>query len=340
VKRVLVHEGEMVKAGQLLVQLDDANARATAAKAEAQLRAAEADLHAIQSGGTREELLANQSQLTKAQAEVEMAQRNLTALQRLQEKGAASAAEVTAAQNRLNTAQADLQLAEQKKTSRYSTPEIERVRAAAAEARATRAAAQDLLARSDVRAPREGMVYSLPVRAGEFVNVGDLLVQVGDLTTVEVVAYVDEPDLGRLRASEPVQIRWDALPGREWQGTVTRIPTTVVNVGSRNVGQITCQVNNADLKLLPNTNVSVNIVTAQADDAIILPRETVHEEDGHRFIYKVVDGKLRRQEVQTAITNLTDTQITQGVAENLQVALGTANAQPLREGMPVKIVNP
>jgi HlyD family secretion protein len=335
-----VHEGEKVKAGQLLVQLDDADAHTTAAKAEAQLRAADADLHAIQSGGTREEVLANQSQLTKAQAEVDTAERNLAALRRLQEKGAASAAEVATAQNRLNAAHADLQLAEQKKNSRYSTPEIQRVQALAAEARAARAAAQDLLAHSDVRASRDGTVYSLPVHAGQFVNVGDLLVQVADLTTVEVVAYVDEPDLGRLRSAEPVQVRWDALPGREWQGTVTRVPTTVVNVGSRNVGEITCTVSNADLKLLPNTNVSVNIVTAQANDAIILPREAVHEEDGHRFVYKVVDGKLRRQEVQTAITNLTDTQITQGVAENLQVALGTVNAQPLREGMPVKIVNP
>src|SRR5215470_18456634 len=57
VKRVLVNEGDRVKAGQLLVQLDDVDARAQAAKALALLRGAEADLQAVKSGGTHEELL-------------------------------------------------------------------------------------------------------------------------------------------------------------------------------------------------------------------------------------------------------------------------------------------
>ena len=55
VKHVLVHEGDRVRQGQLLLQLDDAEARSQAAKARAQLTAAEADLHSVQSGGTQEE---------------------------------------------------------------------------------------------------------------------------------------------------------------------------------------------------------------------------------------------------------------------------------------------
>src|SRR5712691_11651128 len=57
VKRVLVHEGDHVKAGQLLVQLDDAQARAMAARALAQLRGAEAGTVALKTGGTHEEVL-------------------------------------------------------------------------------------------------------------------------------------------------------------------------------------------------------------------------------------------------------------------------------------------
>src|SRR5579872_1932283 len=63
VKSVSVHEGDHVKAGQLLIQLDDAEARAQAAKALAELRAAEADLHAVQSGGTQEEILTVRSDM-------------------------------------------------------------------------------------------------------------------------------------------------------------------------------------------------------------------------------------------------------------------------------------
>src|SRR5215472_339061 len=67
VKRVLVNEGDQVKAGQLLVQLDDADARAQAARALARLRSAEADLHAVETGGTHEEVLTTRSELAKAQ---------------------------------------------------------------------------------------------------------------------------------------------------------------------------------------------------------------------------------------------------------------------------------
>jgi HlyD family secretion protein len=338
VRRVLVHEGDHVKSGDLLLQLDDADARAQAAKAQAQLRAAEADLHAVRSGGTHEEVLTAESQLAKAQAEVRTAQRNLAALERLQQRGAASAGEVEAAQTRLTSAQADLKLAQQKQSSRYSNPEVERVQAQSSEARASLAAAEELLRHSDVRAPHDGIVYSLPVRPGQFVNTGDLLAQVADLTVVQVRGYIDEPDIGRLGTGQQVQVSWDAIPGRIWEGTLTRVPSTVVMVGSRNVGEITCRVNNSDLKLLPNINVSVSVITAKAQNVVVAPREAVHQEDGQRFVYQVVDGKLRRRNVQTAIANLTQIEIQQGLANDMQVAVGAINGQPLRDGMPVTII--
>src|SRR3989442_9600972 len=90
VKRLLVREGDHVKKGQLLLQLDDAEARSQAARALAQVRASQADISAIQSGGIREEVLTVETQLVKARTERDSAQRNLGALQRLQQKGAAS----------------------------------------------------------------------------------------------------------------------------------------------------------------------------------------------------------------------------------------------------------
>jgi HlyD family secretion protein len=161
---------------------------------------------------------------------------------------------------------------------------------------------------------------------------------VADLSVAQIRGFVDEPDLGKLRLGEPVQLTWDALPGRTWEGTLTHLPSTVVTVGSRNVGEITCRVNNRDHQLLPNINVSVNVVTARADSAVVVPREAVHQEDGERFVYQVVDGRLRRRNVQTGIATLTYIQITEGLATNAQVALGSVNGQPLREGMPVRIV--
>src|SRR5947209_7133793 len=177
VTRVLVKEGDHVKRGQLLLQLDDADARTNAAKAMAQLKGAQADIHAVQTGGTREEVLTTDAQLVKARADRDNAERNLEALQRLQKNGAASIGEIKEAEAQFNTAQANVKLLEQKLKDRYSKPEVAHVEAQKSEAQAAYDAATAILNKSNVKAPFDGVVYSVPVRAGNYVNAGDLLMQ-------------------------------------------------------------------------------------------------------------------------------------------------------------------
>ena len=85
-------------------------------------------------------MLTSRADLTKAQAERDDAQRNLQATQKLQQSGGASPAEVEAAQNRQKKAEADVQLLQAKVNGRYSSPEVAKVEASAAEARAAYAA--------------------------------------------------------------------------------------------------------------------------------------------------------------------------------------------------------
>ena len=340
VKKIYVQQGSWVKPGQLLLQLEDANARSQAARAEAQLKGAEADLNTVENGGTKDELLTTRNALVKAEADRDAAQRNLQAMQRLLQSGAASQAEVDAAQNQLRIAESNVQLLQQKLGGRYSKLEIGHVEAQEAEARASLAAAQELLKNSNIVAPRAGMVYSLPVRQGAFVNSGDLLVQVADLHKVRVRAFVDEPEIGKLRKGQLVEVTWDAIPGRIWQGTVEALPTTVVQRGTRMVGEVTCVVENSDLKLLPNTNISVAIVIARQQDALTVPREAVHQDANGQFVFQVVNGELQRRDVKTSVANLTRIQVTSGLTDNAVLALGAINMQSLREGLPVKIANP
>lgn len=122
VDEILVKEGQHVKKGQLLVKMNDADARSAAARALEQVRTAQAGMIATENGGNNEEVLTLESQLTKARAARDTAQRNYQALQRLQQDGAASAGEVKTAADQLQHANADLTLLEQKKKQRYSAP--------------------------------------------------------------------------------------------------------------------------------------------------------------------------------------------------------------------------
>ncbi len=231
VKKIYVQQGSWVKPEQLLLQLEDANARLQAARAEAQLKGAQADVNIVENGGTKDELLTTRNALVKAESDRDAAQRNLQAMQHLLKSGAASQAEVDAAQTQLRIAESNVQLLQQKLGGRYSKQEVGHVEAQEVEARASLAAAQQLLRNSNIAAPRGGMVYSLPVRQGAFVNAGDPLVQVADLHRVRVRAFVDEPEIGKLRMGQLVEVTWDAIPGRVWQGTVESLPTTVVQRG-------------------------------------------------------------------------------------------------------------
>jgi HlyD family secretion protein len=334
VKRVLVREGDRVQAGQLLLELNTSEAQAEAAKALAQLRAAEASMDAIQAGGTREEILTTQAELVKARTDRDSAQRNLDAMRRLQKEGAASLGEVRDAENQLQRADAQVNLLQQKLKARYSRPQVEEVKAQQNEGQEAYAAAQSVLRNSIVRAPSAGVVFSLPVHAGGFVNTGDLLVQVADLSTVEVHSFVDEPDIARLAPGQRVDITWDAMPGRQWVGTVTRLPAQIVKYQTRNVGEVVCRVPNPGDRLLPNTNVNVTIITAEHRDVLVVPREAVRM-DGKAWVFQVRNGQLQQREVQVGISNLTQAEIS-GLPDKAKVALGTTNGQPLRAGMLVR----
>ena len=338
VKRLLVKEGDHVRKGQLLLQLDDADIRTQAARAQAQVKTAQADQAALGTGGTQEEVITVTAQLLKAHSALDVAQRNLDALRRLQQEGAASPGEVRQAEDAVQRAQADVTLQEQRKKDRYSPPEVAKVQAQAGEAQAAYEAAENALLKSSVRAPFDGIVYSLPVKRGAFVQDGELLLQEADLSHVLVRAFVDEPDVGRLLPGQRVEFTWDAVPGRTWIGAVSAVPSTVKLRGNRNVGEATCTVDNLDFRLLPNVNVGVTIVVAEHANVLTLQRDALRADETKPYVFEIVNDHLKRQPVEISLTNLTRVEITSGLSEGATVAVPAEEPKPLVDGASVKVV--
>jgi HlyD family secretion protein len=336
VRRVYVKEGDSVKAGELLLVLDDGEARAQAARAQTQLKTAQADRSAAERGGSQEEMLSLEAQLVKASTDRDSAEHNLEALKKLEQEGAASAGELREAGDTLARADAQLTFLKQKQTKRYSNSELARVGAQQTEAQAAYDAAQDVLGKSSVRAPFAGIVYSLPAKQGAYVAAGDLLLQMADLRKVMVRAFVDEPDLGRLAPGDPMEVIWDAVPGRVWHAAITSVPSAVKLRGSRNVGETTSIVDNQDLKLLPNINVGVTIVAAEHSNVLVVPREAVRMDDSKPYVLQVVGHELKRRDIEMSLTNLTQVEIRRGLSANDVVAINALNGKPIGNGTQVK----
>lgn len=338
VKAVYVQPGDQVKAGQLLLVLDDMQARAREATAESGVKAAQAGVEAATHNGSQQERQVTAADAARASLERDEAQRNLEALIKLNSTGAASKSEVQAAQQRLATAKESLKALNETSKSRYSPAEVERARAALADAEANLAAARQVVAQTSVRAPVAGTVYSMDAGKTEFVEEGKLLLQLADLHQERIRAYFDEPEIGRLAVGQQVQIKWPALPGRVWNGHIERTPVTIITFGTRYVGEVLVKIDDSDSGLLPDTNVTVTVTISSDPNVLSIPREALHSENGKTFVYKVVNGSLQKAYVTIGVLNLTQVAIVSGLKDGDIVATGTSSGQPLVEGAPIKVV--
>jgi HlyD family secretion protein len=338
VEKIYVDVGQKVKAGQLLVKMSDSDAQARLASATSTLRSAEVTAQDIQGNGTQDERIGMTGDLNRAQTQEKQATSDLVALRQLQAKGAASNAEVASAEQRLSTATSTLQSLQQRSTQRYSAAERTRSQAQVADARAALGAANSGLASANIRTPKSGTVYSIPVSEYDFVPAGEDMMDVADLNRIQIRAYFDEPEIGKLARGQAVKIVWDAKPNQIWHGHIERAPTTVITYGTRNVGECLITVDDARGDLLPNTNVTVTVTTSQRFNVLSIPREALHTEGASDFVYRVISGKLVRTPVQVGVVNLTRVEIISGLTEKDTVALSALNSRDLAPGLAVKVV--
>jgi HlyD family secretion protein len=338
VKAVYVQPGDKVPAGKVLMQLDDLAARTQLATAEAAVKNAQAMLEAATHNGTQAEQQASAAEIARDRIDRDQAQHDLEALAKLNLTGAASASEVAAARQRLEAAEAALNAAKGSATNRYSPAEVARAQAALKDAEAGLAAAEDVENRTTVRAPIAGTVYDLEARATDFVEQGKVLLQMADLEHERVRAYFDEPNIGSLEVGQPVEITWDALPGKTWHGHIERVPVTVIQVETRRVGEALISLDDAGGQLLPNTNVTVYVTTAMQSNALIIPNAALRVESAGPFVFKVVGDELKRTPVTFGTRNVNEAAILSGLKAGDWVATGTLTGQPLQEGIPIKEV--
>ncbi len=334
ITRVLVSRGQHVEKDEPLVELDTRVAAAELSKAQATIQEAQAQQQLLNQGGGIAERQQIDADLARARLDLKAAETNSQTLERLVSKQAATRQELDSARQTVDQLKLRIQALEQHKAALVTGTDKEIAKAKLQEAQSAAAVARTNLDLSVVRAPMDGTIYDFDLKQGSFVNPGDPIAKLGKLDRVRVTVYVDEPDLGKVRKGESVNITWDALPGHQWKGEVDKLPTQIVPLGTRQVGEVGCIIENPDRDLLPNANINADIEATAAANVLVLPKEAIRRQGSDTGVLLLQGDRVVWRKVTLGISNYTRTQVLSGLMEGDAVALPTE--KPIKSGSRVE----
>ena len=163
--------------------------------------------------------------------------------------------------------------------------------------------------------------------------------QLADLTKLQVHAYFDEPEIGDLKLNNPVTIVWDAKPDMKFHGHIIRLPSSVIDYGTRRVGEVLISIEDSDGFSYPTSvSWSQSLRRKCAMPSPFLARLSTSRVDAIMCTWSEVTRCIASRWKVGAL-NLTLVQIVSGLKEHTLVALGTTNGAPMSEGVPIRIVD-
>jgi HlyD family secretion protein len=313
-----VKEGDHVKRGQLLLQIDRAQLAAQAQASEASLTAMRHDLEAARA--------------TAAQAKFDYERANQ------QLKGDILAeADYQKAKSGLETAEANLAATEARMNSTM----------------ANLAASRDSLSKTTVTAPIDGIVTALPVKEGEVTVIGTMnnpgtqLLTISDMAEVEAVMMVDETSVPGVKVGHKAALTIDAYPNRKFEGTVTEVGSSPIPKNDPDLltlmqnseaisFKVKIRIDNPPDTIRPGFSVTADIVTARRDGTTAIPiqalvvrdvenkdkKPAVGRAETEEGVYTIKDGKLAFVKVKTGIAGELMIELTEGPQPGQEIVTG------------------
>jgi HlyD family secretion protein len=336
VEKLHAERGVRVGRGDMLAEVGAENSKSDLAAAEARVAQSRAELSVVEDGGRASDLAEIDSAMARARVERENARKEQASLDRLAAKQAATRQEAEDAARRVELVDAQIQALAKKRATLVGKSDRTSAEAKLHEAEAAADVSRRQMEKTVIRAPIAGVVYEAAVRLGSYLNPGDLVAKVGRTDKVRVRVYVDEPELGRVAAGMPVTITWDALPNRTWKGSVERMPDQISALGSRQVAEVVCVIDNPGGELLPGANVNAEIRSQVAANALTIPREALRRQSNEPGVLLLQGDKVIWRKVTLGVSAVTRVQVLEGLAEGNSVAL--PSDATLENGSPVRPV--
>jgi HlyD family secretion protein len=313
--------------------LDSSDAQADLAAANARIDEARSTIESLEAGGRKRDIVDIDQSVRQRNTELRQAEQDLAIAERLAAKNAGTREDVRALKDRVELLRVQIAALEARRPVLVSSADLASAKARLREATSAAALATRRIQLSTIRSPIDGVVYQLDVRQGAYLSPGALVANIGKLDALKILVYVDEPDLGRIRTGMPVKITWDAMEGKSWDGTIDKIPTQIVPLGTRQVGEVECRISNTSGDLIPGTNVNAFIETRKLEGVLLLPKEGIRERDGSSGVYLIENRKLVWRKVELGSSNVTRTIVKSGLKAGDVVALGPESN--LKEGATV-----
>jgi HlyD family secretion protein len=324
VKVLSVKEGSEIVRGQLLLRLESQQIRTALAESKAALLQARRQAQAVVSGPPKEELAELDASIAECTMQLDQQNKDLAVEESLYAKQATSREARDNIRKQRDLLQVRLESLRQRRQdvlARYSNEDKQWEQARVGELASEVELLEQQLRSEAVAAPASGLIYSLDVKPGAFVSRGQLLAQIYRPGRIRLRAYVDEPDLGKVKEGQQVSIEWDGLPNRKWTGVVEKPASEVVPLNNRSVGYVLCKIDGSPGELIPNLNVKVEIVTARKPDTLVVPRAAIISQNGKAFVMVPLEKGTALKPVVTGMVTPEEIEILQGIDPGATVIL-------------------
>ena len=266
--RLYANIGDFVKKGQVIAELEKEDLTAKVERNKADLAVAEA-------------------RIADVQARLKLAEVQYQRQKKLIADSFTSQDAVDTAAKELTVNQAGLRLAQR---------QVEAARAAVKESQAN-------LAYATLTAPISGVIASVSTQEGETVTAGlnaPVFVTIIDLTRLQVDAFVDEVDIGKVQVGQKAVFTVDSFPAKEFEGKVVAIyPKAVIQENVVNYDTVIDITSPFEGLLKPDMTASVTILLEARPGVLAVPAEAVKREKGKTLVYVLANSRAEPREVKT-----------------------------------------
>ena len=315
VKNIPVSEGQIVQAGQILIELDDAEWRAAAQQADMLVLQAQARLRQVREVQAP---VAAQS-LVQAEINVSYAEKQWHRNVDLFTKSFISQAALDEAKKNVDLTQAQLQTAKKQVQTTHPTGSDYQIAATAlSQAEANSKVAYSRRQHTVIKTPIAGTLISRDVETGDVVQAGKALMTLSPSGATQLVVQIDEKNLPLLVLGQLARASADAYPTLNFSAAISYInPSVDLQRGSV---EIKLNVPEPPAYLRQDMTVSVDIQVATRLRALLVPTDTIHDVKGRQpWVLKVADGKARKQVLRVGLQSAGMSEVLSGLSVNDRV---------------------